>query len=797
MLAYRGVIVSVMVLGSAGTAAAQSMAGGRLSEGLAAFGGALAIAEGDVLIGEPFNTFRSGTVYVYRKSGANWREAVQLTAADGKSGDGFGAALASEGQLLLVGATRQNENRGVVYAFQRNGTAWREMGRLEASDLAAGDGFGSPIVVRGDLALVGAPNQTRGTGAVYVFRRSGNTWSQVAKLTSAEAKERNQFGLAFALSGDAILIGEPGASENAGLVRVFKAGASGAYAEAGKIVPAGLQPRERFGVPISAQDDALLIGAASLNGGGAVFHYRADGNGGWREYRRLAAFEGARTDFFGAAIALANGEVWVGAPRTQQGRGAVYRYWRAAGDSSSTGVERVTTAAAENNDAFGGNVALKGNLAAVSLSSDDFGAGTVVIYERINNAWREQIVLKSPLDRMASVVGKKVECSDGKAVTFECRDYDLMSFLSITDIGGARGVRLSGNWGWSDPETGKEYALIGRTDGTSFVDVSNPEKPVYIGDLPRTQGAAATSWREIKTYQNWALIVSDGSGPHGIQFFDLTRLRSVKNAPAKFEPDYTYKNLASIHNIVVNEEASLAAAVGANGGGETCGGGLHMIDIKDPRNPTFVGCFADAQTGRAATGYSHDALCLNYKGPDKDYQGREICLGSNETKLSIADVTDKKAPKAISRAGYPNVGYTHQGWYDAEQRYFYMNDELDETSGLVKNTRTIIWDLADLDDPQVVGEFMGTTQASDHNLYVVGNLMYQSNYQAGLRVIDISDRKNPVEVGFFDTVPYGGNTPGFGGSWNNYPFFKSGNVVVSSGAEGLFMVRKKGPKVVS
>ncbi|MGH7469966.1 MAG: choice-of-anchor B family protein, partial [Longimicrobiales bacterium] len=488
-------------------------------------------------------------------------------------------------------------------------------------------------------------------------------------------------------------------------------------------------------------------------------------------------------------------QVWVGAPR-QNGHGSAYTFSRHPGDSVWSAVERITSKAAERGDAFGGNLAVRGNLAAISMTSDDNGLGTVVVFERSNNIWRETAVLKVAEERYASVTGKKADCTDGKASNFECRDYDLVSFLSVPDLGGARGTRLSGNWGWTDPETNREYALIGRSDGTSFIDVTNAEKPVYLGDLPRTEGANTSSWREIKTYKNWALIVSDGSGQHGIQFFDLTRLRNLK-APVKFQPDHTYKNLASIHNIVVNEEAGLAAAVGANGGGETCGGGLHMLDIKDPKNPSFVGCFADAQTGRASTGYSHDALCLTYRGPDQDYKGREICLGSNETKLSIADVTDKKAPKAIARAGYPSVGYSHQGWYDAEQRYFYMNDELDETGGLVKNTRTIIWDLADLDDPQVVGEFMGTTEASDHNLYVVGNLMYQSNYLAGLRVIDITDRKNPVEVGFFDTVPYGTNTPGFGGSWNNYPFFKSGNIMISSGAEGMFMVRKKAPKVVS
>src|SRR5690606_24011601 len=205
----------------------------------------------------------------------------------------------------------------------------------------------------------------------------------------------------------------------------------------------------------------------------------------------------------------------------------------------------------------------------------------------------------------------------------------------------------------------------------------------------------ANVWRDIKVYKNHAYVVADGSGPHGMQVFDLTRLRNVKDAPQTFTMDAHYTNINSAHNIVINEETGFAYAVGVNSGGETCGGGLHMIDIREPKNPKFAGCFADPQTGRANTGYSHDAQCVIYKGPDEQYKGREICLGANETMLSIADVTDKQNPKAISRASYPNVGYSHQGWLTEDHRFFYMDDELDELAGSVQRTRTIIWDLTD------------------------------------------------------------------------------------------------------
>ncbi len=106
----------------------------------------------------------------------------------------------------------------------------------------------------------------------------------------------------------------------------------------------------------------------------------------------------------------------------------------------------------------------------------------------------------------------------------------------------------------------------------------------------------------------------------------------------------------------------------------------------------------------------------------------------------------------------------------------------------MEGTRTLIWDVADLDDPILAKEQFGEVFSSDNKLYIKGNLMYQSNYTSGLRILDISDPVNPFEVGFLDTVP-GADSPGFGGSWSNYPFFESGTIVVSSGREGVFFLR--------
>lgn len=220
-----------------------------------------------------------------------------------------------------------------------------------------------------------------------------------------------------------------------------------------------------------------------------------------------------------------------------------------------------------------------------------------------------------------------------------------------------------------------------------------------------------------------------------------------------------------------------------------------MIDLSNATAPTFAGCFTDPLTGQTSPGYSHDVQCVVYTGPDADHTGKELCFALNESALSIADVTDKSNPVAVSRATYPGVVYAHQGWLTDDQRYLFTNDELDEISGTTTMSRTLVWDVIDVDDPVLVKEYLGPTPAIDHNLYIVGNLLYAANYQAGMRVLDITDPANPVERGRFDTAPLDAdvatedNFAAFNGSWTAYPFFSNGTIAVTSQNEGLFLLK--------
>jgi choice-of-anchor B domain-containing protein len=344
---------------------------------------------------------------------------------------------------------------------------------------------------------------------------------------------------------------------------------------------------------------------------------------------------------------------------------------------------------------------------------------------------------------------------------------------------------LTDIWGWTDAETGREYALVGKHDGIAVVDLSNPTQPEYVAFVDRPAGSLNSGWSDIKVYRDHAFYVADAAGRHGLGIIDLARIREASNADT-LKPTVVYDGFGFAPGLAVNEETGFAYVVGSSGDGNTCGGGLHMVDIRNPLEPEFAGCYALESVGIRRTGYTHDVQCVTYSGPDVDFRGREVCFGSNETAITIVDVTDKREPVTLAAASYPMVAYAHQGWLSEDHRYFYQNDELDEAQ-FGSRMRTIIWDLSKLEEPVLAGVFEGEENTIDHNLFVSGQYLFQANYTSGLRVLDISDPTAPTEVAFFDTTP-GLDGVRFGGAWGVYPFFDSGLVVVSSMGEGLFVL---------
>ena len=203
-------------------------------------------------------------------------------------------------------------------------------------------------------------------------------------------------------------------------------------------------------------------------------------------------------------------------------------------------------------------------------------------------------------------------------------------------------------------------------------------------------------------------------------------------------------------------------------------GGLHIVDVSDPINPVFVACYGD-------DGYVHDAQCVTYKGPDARYYGAELCFCYNENTITIIDVTNKANIHLISRTSYPDFSYVHQGWLSTDQTHLVFDDEYDEITNPTKNktTRTMMLNIVDLQQPTNFQEHFGTTATVDHNLYIrkatdpgqpasatavseemaslygTTDLIYQANYEAGLRILQSIDIENGFleEIGYFDTVP--------------------------------------------
>lgn len=384
----------------------------------------------------------------------------------------------------------------------------------------------------------------------------------------------------------------------------------------------------------------------------------------------------------------------------------------------------------------------------------------------------------------STLVLSPTPCVGGFAGIYPCDNYDLMGHLSIAELGGSGGVEGSDIWGWTDPLDDKEYAIMCLTNATTFIDISDPLNPRYLGTLPTQTGS--NFWRDVKVYNNHAFIVADNVGAHGMQVFDLTQLRTV-TTPQTFTNTAWYSGTGSAHNIAINEATGFAYIVGDN---SSYSGGLHMVNIQNPLVPVLVGGFA-------ADGYTHDVQVVVYNGPDVTYQGKEIAFASNEDTFTIVDVDDKTDPNQLSRTSYAGVEYTHQGWLTDDHQYYLMNDELDEQNNN-HNTRTYIWNVQDLDLPVFMGYYESTSGSIDHNNYVKGDTLYQANYQAGLRVLDISDvaNTNLTEVGFFDVYP-AGDAALFNGAWSNYPYFASGNIIISSIEDGLFIVKGTPPVVCS
>jgi len=404
------------------------------------------------------------------------------------------------------------------------------------------------------------------------------------------------------------------------------------------------------------------------------------------------------------------------------------------------------------------------------------------------------------------------DCSNGFAGKYPCNNIDLiyhLPFSAVNHTFSAVNQATMGNdiWGWTHTSTEREFLIWGVNVGSYFVEITHAAAappnaaaaPTVVGFLPHS-GESASSWHDIKVIDDYAYIGSEAK-KHGMQIFDLTRLLNATEN-TQFDSDVIYRGTARSHNIVANPDTKYIYIVGSRDGSNTCSGGLHIVNVSDPTKPIFAGCYS-------ADGYTHDAQCVVYNGPDTQYFGHEICFCFNQKFIAIVDVTDKSNIIPISQTEYTNNQYTHQGWLSSDMTHIVWGDEMDEIrNNYDKTTCTLILDITNLTDPTNFQQYFGKSTAIDHNQYITNaqeqgygpaytnsDLIYQSNYRAGLRILqvnnidtDYGNATNIHEVGYFDTYPDDDNT-NFNGAWSVFPYFNSGLVVISSIAEGLFVVK--------
>lgn len=383
-------------------------------------------------------------------------------------------------------------------------------------------------------------------------------------------------------------------------------------------------------------------------------------------------------------------------------------------------------------------------------------------------------------------------CVGGSVAGMACLNVDLLSHVGSADISAQPGDAAD-VWGFVDLNTNREYAIVGFDIGTAIFDVTDPENPREVGFVDGQR----TSWRDIKVYQYWnsaqarwnarAYITTDGS-TDGLFVIELSDL------PHRVSRLAYASDFLAAHNVyLTSTDFGTGLAEGDRApsiiiaGSSIASGPYRAYSVGNPDTPRF-----EVMPGSGRADYMHDAASMIITDSRKDTQCAnavsfcELLFDFNETSVDIWDVTNAGGPVRLSRTTYPNVGYVHSGWPSEDQRYLFVQDELDERDrGL--NTTLRVLDLANLSSPVSAGTWTGPTNAIDHNGFVRGNRYYMSNYSRGLTILDITNVTDLQLVGRLDTFP-GSDGTGFVGAWGAYPYFHSGHIAVSDIDSGFYMV---------
>lgn len=400
----------------------------------------------DVLVvgarGDDDSIQNGGAAYVYRRVGVEWSIEGKLTAPDAGSSDDFGISVATDGQRIVVGASRDDDRgsqSGSAYVYAYNGSSWEFEAKLVGSDIAAEANFGRAVTISGNMIVVGATEnlQDLSPGSAYVFEYVGGAWNEMQRLIGGDFGADDRFGVAVAIRGEDIFVGArshgAGGAER-GAAYVFTRG-DATWFETQKLTASDLMDEAFFGFSIAVEGDTLLIGANGWTGRiGAAYVFRENA-GVWSEQTRLNASDGAALDEFGYSVDLNNGVALIGAPfHAHAGvvTGAGFAFREVTGVWTET-AELLATAAM--NDSVGNAVAIADGFGALAAPGDDthgMSAGACWLFAGVDGADCDD---DNVADACAVLGGATDFNLNAKPDTCECiGDLDNSGLVDIGDL---------------------------------------------------------------------------------------------------------------------------------------------------------------------------------------------------------------------------------------------------------------------------------------------------------------------------------------------------------------------------
>jgi uncharacterized repeat protein (TIGR01451 family) len=356
-------------------------------ETLAQFGSAIAVSGDTVVVGAPYDNATvadMGHAYVFVRSGTTWSVQQVLVASDGAAGDNFGHAVAISGDLIVIGAryggSPSGSNAGAVYVFARTGTTWSELQKLLPADLPPVGSFGHSVSLSADTIVVGAPlDSTPGrtdAGSAYVFVQAGPTWVQQQKLIASDPGVLNYFGFSVSVSGDRAVVGAPSdpLRSDTGAVYVFVR-AAGVWSEEQKLLASDGTTNDFFGYSIALDGNTIVVGARSddappVDAGSAYVFVQSGAV--WIEQQKLVAPDQNQDANFGHTVSISGDTVVVGSPHNDGSgaySGAAYAFVRS--QTVWTLQQKLVAADTAAFDRFGFAVSISGETVAVGAQFSD------------------------------------------------------------------------------------------------------------------------------------------------------------------------------------------------------------------------------------------------------------------------------------------------------------------------------------------------------------------------------------------------------------------------------------------